>query len=481
MVVIGYVKKIIDKLLKLQNRFYPEVKEYYTIGKGKVSLLRVIGVDGESVLLKCNGSKIEYARGDETPEHIFVCSTDSVPWYSPIIVKNTDGIVHIVPIEELWEKIHGSILVTDKGEEIKAVSGLRALTSGNPKWTRIKAIIRHPWKGELVRIVASTGVVDVSPNHSIYVRQGSSYRLINAKDVEIGDVLLTGKFVKPKPRYLFVGTERLAWLYGFFAAEGCVSTSFYKNNKGYKSTAYYTIICNTDSNLLDKTLKIIRENFHKSAFIDNRGTSEQSARIYSKDIYFHFYNRFITSRGLKKVPAEILNGPMNIKKKFLEGYYMGDGYEPWKGAVCFDSKSWALLQGILWLEDGRTWSVGCRKDKPNVVRILIHTNIKSSPKSHPGPRMKNGEVKQVLKIPYEGYLYDLVTEDGKFITGVGNISVHNTFLDIISGEETLREAITKGHFSIENSKTGTIDLVEMQRWASAFERLKGIVRRYVRV
>lgn len=77
MVIIGYVKKIIDKLLKLQNRFYPEVKEYYTIGKGKISLLRVIGVDGESVLLKCNGSRIEYARGDETPEHIFRCTTDT--------------------------------------------------------------------------------------------------------------------------------------------------------------------------------------------------------------------------------------------------------------------------------------------------------------------------------------------------------------------------------------------------------------------
>ncbi|MEM4429663.1 MAG: hypothetical protein QXM08_00685 [Thermofilaceae archaeon] len=74
---MGYVKKIIDKLLALQDRFYPDVSEYYKIGEGKVSLLRVVGVDGESVLLKVEGGRIKYARGDETPIHIFKCSTDT--------------------------------------------------------------------------------------------------------------------------------------------------------------------------------------------------------------------------------------------------------------------------------------------------------------------------------------------------------------------------------------------------------------------
>lgn len=74
---MGYVKKIIDKLLALQDRFYPEVYEYYRMGEGKVSLLRVVGVDGESVLLKVEGGRIKYARGDETPIHIFKTSVDT--------------------------------------------------------------------------------------------------------------------------------------------------------------------------------------------------------------------------------------------------------------------------------------------------------------------------------------------------------------------------------------------------------------------
>ncbi len=74
---MGYVKDIIDKILRLQDRFYPEAKEYYRIGEGKVSLLRVIGIDGESVLLKCEGGRIKYAQGNETPIHIFRCTTDT--------------------------------------------------------------------------------------------------------------------------------------------------------------------------------------------------------------------------------------------------------------------------------------------------------------------------------------------------------------------------------------------------------------------
>ena len=74
---MGYVKEIIDKILHLQSRFYPDAEEYYTMGAGNVSLLRVVGFDGESVLLKCDGSRIEYAQGDEPLVHIFRCTADT--------------------------------------------------------------------------------------------------------------------------------------------------------------------------------------------------------------------------------------------------------------------------------------------------------------------------------------------------------------------------------------------------------------------
>ena len=74
---MGYVREIIDKILHLQSRFYPEVEEYFLMGAGNVSLLRVVGIDGESVLLKCDGSRITYAQGDESPKHILRCTSDT--------------------------------------------------------------------------------------------------------------------------------------------------------------------------------------------------------------------------------------------------------------------------------------------------------------------------------------------------------------------------------------------------------------------
>lgn len=74
---MGYVKEIIDRFLRIQNRFYPEAEEYFSMGAGNVSLLRVVGVDGESVLLKCDGRRVSYARGDEAPVHILRCTTDT--------------------------------------------------------------------------------------------------------------------------------------------------------------------------------------------------------------------------------------------------------------------------------------------------------------------------------------------------------------------------------------------------------------------
>jgi len=74
---MGYIKRILDKVLSMQERFYPEAKPYIMQGEGLVSLLRVVGLDGETLLLKCEGGRIRYASGDENPIHIFKVSEDT--------------------------------------------------------------------------------------------------------------------------------------------------------------------------------------------------------------------------------------------------------------------------------------------------------------------------------------------------------------------------------------------------------------------
>lgn len=73
----SYAKELIDKLLSIQAHFYPEAEEYFSIGEGKESLLRVVGVDGESVLLRCSRGRIECAQGSETSVNTFRCTPDT--------------------------------------------------------------------------------------------------------------------------------------------------------------------------------------------------------------------------------------------------------------------------------------------------------------------------------------------------------------------------------------------------------------------
>ncbi len=74
---MGYVKQIIDKLLALQDKFYSYAEEYFKQGEGKVSLVKIVGIDGENVMLKVRGGRIQYASDNEKPIHIFKCSIDT--------------------------------------------------------------------------------------------------------------------------------------------------------------------------------------------------------------------------------------------------------------------------------------------------------------------------------------------------------------------------------------------------------------------
>lgn len=57
----------------------------------------------------------------------------------------------------------------------------------------------------------------------------------------------------------------------------------------------------------------------------------------------------------------------------------------------------------------------------------------------------------------------------------------DTFLNLLTGDETVREAVTKKHFVVEDATTGTIDLVECEKLSKAFTRLGGLLRQVLGV
>ena len=404
--------------------------------------------DDETVAIAENyGWKVYQApRGKLTARHVGMekakgkiivsVDADSIPSYSPIIIRsNSDRLIEVVTVEELWNRIDAPVTSTIKGEEIKQVTGYSVYSGHNTgsRYIQINQIIRHPYAGLLLRFNCVGGLFDVSPNHSLIGSFGRNERVLEASRLLEGGRLSAPVFnphVGDKEEF-FYGNKEIAWLLGFFAAEGCACMF----KKSGRKKCWDVSICNTNKQLIDKAEHIFAEffNVHRSGF------SKSPEGVYSihfrdKRLYEFMRPRFYTADGKKRVPKEILNAPKKIQCSFLKGYFDGDGESKKETTYRktsyqrFSTNSWILAQGILILVSSalkKSFSIADRKDKPDIVALVVnHKSNKELSKLNSKPR---GLIKSKKEINYSGYLYDLVTSEGAFNCGVGQVRVHNTF------------------------------------------------------
>jgi len=60
------------------------------------------------------------------------------------------------------------------------------------------------------------------------------------------------------------------------------------------------------------------------------------------------------------------------------------------------------------------------------------------------------------------------------------VTTYDVFLDLLLGDIDMRQAITKQLFIIENAKTQSIDLLECEKWSSAFNDLGAMIGKVIR-
>lgn len=351
---------------------------------------------------------------------------DSVPYWSPLIVREANNTPNILTIEELWNRINSLPERLPTGEEIKSVDGYTLYSTDEKDLARIsiQKIIRHLYQGEILRIAAKGAIVDVTPNHSIY--RWSS--VVDARTIRVGDHL---DIARLKPHYnrhatkgFFVGTEDLAWLYGFFVAEGCANRSLSRRNEWGVWNRDVVMFSNKDLNLLEKAKTIFECNFNSHTYLEKKEDCD-NLQCGGHYLYEYFKRLFYTHRNEKMIPSQILFAPERIQKAFLRGYNDGDGahYDELKWEFqAFSTKSPVLAQGLLYLlksvSPSQSWNLHTREDKPYQIDIRINKSDMDETEKR--------VVKKIFEIPYEDYVYDLQTETGSFHTGVGPVRVHNT-------------------------------------------------------
>jgi len=385
---------------------------------------RNLQVNVPSIFTMSRGTPIDMARNeivksalDNNVEYIFFL--DSVPSYTPLIVRNKyTHEIDIKPISELGNFIESNdVQRIDTNEELEILD--KSEDGSWTKWTRITKIIRHPFKDNLREIVTPYGMIHISKNHSLYGINGDKSGLIDAELVKIGQRLTMPKMPnKSENGTYFLGKEDLAWLYGFFAAEGSTN-----NNHNIR-------ICNTQIDLIEKSKNILENYFNRAVYIkeytDNDKYHTHYCEITNKNLTTYFNTLFYTDDKQKRVPKIILNAPTRIKKAFLDGYNIGDGSRNHitnAEYLSFTTKSQTLALGLQYLllcvgQD--SWNITTtRKVNSNTyLRLDINKGIHN--------KVNRLIVKSIDEIPYEGYLYDISTESHRFCGGVGNFLLHNT-------------------------------------------------------
>jgi DNA polymerase elongation subunit (family B) len=348
---------------------------------------------------------------------------DSVANYTPVYVKIADKI-DICTIENLAEKYGGNSWVTciEEGKQEKEFCELTDVETWTEKgWTRLYRIIRHklaPHK-KMIRILTHTGLVDVTDDHSLIQKNGEE---ISPKNVIIGTELLHNKLPVMDMSNESMITIEQAKVMGFFFGDG--SCGNYDCASGKKSS---WALNNAFPNILEKYLELCKIAYPEFEWriMDTMETSgvckiSPKSNKYGSIVEFvKNYRKLMYFEKAKIIPSEIMNSSIEIRQAFWDGLYDADGDKDANGYVRIDQKNQISANHIAWLASSLGWktSINTRKDKPDVYRI---TMTKKTQRKNPNA------IKKMHEIPYNGYVYDLTTENHHFAAGIGNMIVHNT-------------------------------------------------------
>ena len=159
---------------------------------------RMLLTYAKKIIEECYGDRICNTK-DHGPvltkaEYIY---GDSVANYTPVYVK-VDNVIDIITIEELAEKYGCGkwIQCLEPGKQEKEVCELQGVETWSDKgWTKLYRVIRHKLAShkKMVRVLTHTGLVDVTDDHSLVLKNGQE---ITPKDIKIGTELLHNKLTE---------------------------------------------------------------------------------------------------------------------------------------------------------------------------------------------------------------------------------------------------------------------------------------------
>lgn len=364
---------------------------------------------------------------------------DSVASYTPVMVR-VHGQIQIVKIEDLHA--YGKGWMVDGDKELCVLDGVSSWTEHG--WTSVHQIIRHKLaeRKKMIRILTRIGLVDVTDDHSLIKNTGES---ISPKDVQVGTKLLHHRYPNADEKN-FNFTEEEARIAGFFFREGscgnyeCPSgnkSSWALNSSNIEMLEYYKKLCEKVYPQLSWVILPTLLSSNVYTLIPNRrgvdGKLKEFIVAYRSSMY---------SDNAKRMPIGVLNGSLEVRQAFWDGLCDGDVE---KDIVRIDLQNQlsAAHVGFLASTLGYATSINTLWDEPDVYRITCTISLE---------RDDPHAIKKIEEVAYNGYVYDLTTDNHHFQAGVGRMIVHNTdsiFIKFDGTKNDVALSIKKGQLAAE--------------------------------
>ena len=253
-------------------------------------------------------------------------------------------------------------------------------------------------------------------------------------------------------------TKEEAYVWGFFMADGscgdyqCPSgrkRSWALNNQNIRylnQAKDYLAIC--EPNLKFKILDTMRSS----------GVYKLVASGHDKLIVEKYRKLFYDKRSYKLVPVQILNGSLEVRRSFYDGYYVGDGcktneQKTKRQSFCCKGKITSQCMYYLVKSLGYKYiSVSTQVYKPDIYWFGIGTQrFDKNPIA----------VKKILELPevtQDIFVYDIETSKGSFNGGVGALNPLNT--------DSIYSSTPEKHFNPIDKLYYTGKMTKLEYWTA---------------
>jgi GDP-D-mannose dehydratase len=348
----------------------------------------------------------------------------SVSRWTPVFVQDDrTGLIDIRYISELrrykpFGYLGGHLL--EDGTVVWDMRRHETSVWANGKWTKIIHLSCHPLREgqRVLRLVSGAGIVEVTGDHSVMVPGSTHNVAVSARHLSVGDRVAMADL--PRGSRMFVH-EDVAWLLGFFVAEGCITNGKIR-------------IYNQDRKPLERCREILLAHFGIDSYFVEGERGVWRLTIRKPETCAHWLQpQVYASDGNKRVPRSILNAQADAKLAFLRGYNEGDGLKAGYGSYEFKSfktKSPILVLGLCYLVANTTRQRVCMNTevRPTGIYYLINLNSESEAHANWGRHLEVPEdiIKKIEEVRYDGEVWDFETEDHVFHAGLGRNLVHNT-------------------------------------------------------